>query len=221
MPRRTVRAASAAAAALWIAFGAAAQPAPAARAPVDLTARLKEVQASPAQVDAFYKSGRRVAAFCANCHGDGGNSVKPDVPNLAGQNAYYLLQQLREFSGTQRKTSEFKRRLVNAMSADEKIGMVVFYAAQEVTYKPATNPTLARRGSLLYAKACADCHDADGRGAREYSRVAGQQTEYLAQSLKGYRDGTGARINAAMAKEIKPLNDADIAAIVAYVSSMK
>lgn len=221
MPQRTFRAAGAAAAALFIALGAAAQPAPAARATVDLTARLKEVQANPGQVEAFYKSGRRVAAFCANCHGDGGNSVKPDVPNLAGQNAYYLLEQLREFGVTQRKTSEFKRRLVNAMTADEKIGMVVFYAAQEVVHKPSANPALVKRGGDLYAKACADCHDPDGRGAREYSRVAGQQTDYLTQSLKGYRDGSGMRINKEMAKEIKPLTDADIAAIVAYVSSMK
>jgi cytochrome c553 len=218
-------AASLVAVALFIAGHAGAQTAPrpstAARTPVDLAARLKEVQSSPAQTESLYKTGRGVAGFCANCHGDGGNSVKPDVPNLAGQNAYYLLQQLREFTGTERKTSEFKRRLVNAMTADEKVGMVVFYAAQPVTHKPAANAALAKRGGDLYAKACSSCHDADGRGAREYSRVAGQQPDYLTFSLKGYRDGTGARINKEMAQEIRPMSDADIAAIVAYVSSMK
>jgi cytochrome c553 len=190
-------------------------------AEVDLVARLKETEANPRQWEALYKSGKKVAAFCANCHGEGGNSVDAKTPNLAGQNPYYLLQQLKEFAGTERKTSEFKRRLVQAMKPDEKIGMVIFYAGQEVTYKPAADPVLAKKGEALYTKLCADCHNKDGRGEREYSRVAGQQTGYLTITLKGYRDGTGPRINRPMAAEIKAMTDADITAIVAYVAAMK
>jgi cytochrome c553 len=99
--------------------------------------------------------------------------------------------------------------------------MVIFYAGQEVTYKPPADPALARKGEAVYAKLCADCHNKDGRGEREYSRVAGQQTGYLTVTLKGYRDGTGPRINRPMAAEIKSMTDADVAAIVAYVASMK
>jgi cytochrome c553 len=193
----------------------------AAPAQIDLNARLKEVEGNPGRLDAMYKVGRKVAAFCANCHGDGGNSIKPDVPNLAGQNAYYLLAQLREFSSTQRKSNEFKKRLVNVMSPEEKVGMVVFYASQAVTLKPSSDAALAKRGGELYAKRCAECHEQDGRGTREYSRIAGQQPVYLTQSLKGYRDGTGPRLDREMVDKVKPLNDADIAAIVAFVSSMK
>ena len=207
-------------AAVFMAPAVIAQSA-AAGAKVDLVARLKEVEGNPRQWEAMFKAGRKVAAFCANCHGDGGNSVEASVPNLAGQNPYYLLQQVREFGATQRKSNEFKKRLVNVMTADEKIGMVVFYAGQEVTYKPAAEPALAKKGEALYLKACADCHEKDGRGAREYSRVAGQQAGYMSKTLKGYRDGTGARIHRQMADEIKPLKDADIAAIVAYVAAMK
>jgi cytochrome c553 len=201
-----------------IALPAGGQPG---AAPADLNPRLKQIQANPAQMESMFKVGRKVAAFCANCHGDGGNSVKPDVPNLAGQNPYYLLAQLREFSTTQRKSNEFKKRLVNVMSADEKIGMVVFYAAQAVTVKPASDAALAKRGGELYAKRCADCHEQDGRGTSEFSRVAGQQSIYLSQSLKGYRDGTGPRLDREMVKEVKPLSDDDIAAVVAFVSSMR
>ena len=207
-------------AAMFIALPAIGQS-PAAPAKVDLNARLKEVEANPVKVEAMYRAGKRVAAFCANCHGDGGNSIKPDVPNLAGQNAYYLLEQLREFSTTQRKSNEFKKRLVNAMSVDEKIGIVIFYAAQPVTFKPASDPALAKRGADLYAKACAECHENDGRGAREYSRIAGQQTVYLTTTLKGYRDGTGPRLDREMVSKIKPMKDPDIAALVAYVAAMK
>ena len=206
--------------AMFIAVPAFGQsPAPGAQ--VDLIARLKEVESNPRQLDAMRRIGRKVDGFCSNCHGDGGNSAKPDVPNLAGQNSYYLLAQLREFSTTQRKSNEFKKRLVNVMSADEKIGMVVFYAGQEVTVKPASNPALLAKGEELYLKRCAECHEKDGRGTKQFSRIAGQQSLYLTTSLKGYRDGTGPRLDRDMVKEVKPLNDADIAAVVTYVSAMK
>jgi cytochrome c553 len=107
------------------------------------------------------------------------------------------------------------------MSPEEKVGMVVFYASQAVTLKPSSDAALAKRGGELYAKRCAECHEQDGRGTREYSRIAGQQPVYLTQSLKGYRDGTGPRLDREMVDKVKPLNDADIAAIVAFVSSMK
>ena len=207
-------------AATFIALPASAQ-APAAGTQVDLVARLKEALDNPRQTETMLKTGKKVAAFCANCHGEGGNSVEPNTPNLAGQNPYYLLQQLREFSGEKRKTSEFKRRLVKVMSPDEKVGMAMFYAGQEVTVKPAADAALAKKGEALYAKRCGECHEKDGRGEREYSRVAGQQPGYLSVTLKGYRDGTGARINREMAAQIKPMSDADIAAVVAYCASMK
>ncbi|MCM2252254.1 MAG: c-type cytochrome [Ramlibacter sp.] len=219
MTRRMRVAMGTAAAAMLVALPVFGQTA--AAPPVDLNARLKDVEASPARMEAMFRIGKKVAGFCENCHGEGGNSAKPDVPNLAGQNAYYLLAQLREFSTTQRKSNEFKKRLVNIMSPDEKVGMVVFYANQAVAVKPAANPALARSGGELYAKRCAECHERDGRGTREYSRIAGQQTVYLTQSLKGYRDGTGARLDREMVAQVKPLTDSDIAAVVAYVSSMK
>src|SRR6185369_7835594 len=132
-------------ASMFIAFPAVGQSA-AASAPVDLSARLKQVESSPQQMEAMLRAGGKVATFCANCHGDGGNSVKPDVPNLAGQNSQYLLEQMRQFMDGRRKNSEFKQRLIKVLSADEKVGLVVFYASQPVTYKAASNPALAKKG---------------------------------------------------------------------------
>jgi cytochrome c553 len=197
----------------------AAQP----RAPAggaDLSARLKEIESSPRQLETLAKAGGKVATFCANCHGDGGNSVKPDVPNLAGQNSQYLLDQMRLFMEGRRKNSEFKQRLIKVLSADEKVGLVVFYASQPVTFKPASNPALAKKGKELYTQNCAECHEDNGWGTQKYARVAGQQSAYLLTSLKGYRDGSAARINRQMAVSIEGMTDPDIAALVSYMSSM-
>jgi cytochrome c553 len=186
----------------------------------DLTARLKEVEANPRQFDAMAKAGGKVATFCANCHGDGGNSVKSDVPNLAGQNSHYLLDQMRLFMDGRRKNSEFKQRLSKVLSAEEKVGLVVFYASQPVIYKPSGTPALARKGKELYAQNCAECHEDNGRGTQKYARVAGQQPGYLLTSLKGYRDGSAVRINRQMAVSIEGMTDAEVGALVAYLSSM-
>jgi cbb3-type cytochrome c oxidase subunit III len=186
----------------------------------DLSARLKEVESSPRQLETLAKAGGKVATFCANCHGDGGNSVKTDVPNLAGQNSHYLLEQMRLFMDGRRKNSEFKQRLIKMLSADEKVGLVVFYAGQSVASKAPGNPSLVRKGKELYTQNCAECHEDDGRGSQKYARVAGQQPGYLVASLKGYRDGSAARINRQMAVSIEGMSDPDIAALVAYLVSM-
>ena len=48
-------------------------------------------------------AGRAKARACAVCHGQLGVSVAPDTPNLAGQPASYLVQQLRAYRSGARK----------------------------------------------------------------------------------------------------------------------
>jgi cytochrome c553 len=191
-----------------------------AHAPVDLNARLMQLQSSPRQLDALYKAGSKVAAICANCHGEGGNSTKPDIPNLAGQNPSYLLEQMRQFSAGERK-NEFMEGMIKALSPDDKLGMVVFYSKQEVTHKPLANAALASRGQAYFSKICFQCHGAEGRGNEKIARIAGQQLNYLNLTLKRYRDGSHVRNNPLMAATTRPMTDADIAAVAAYVSSIE
>ena len=190
-----------------------------ATAKVDLDARFKEAQTNLKLADDLYKVGRKVAAVCANCHGEGGNSTKPSIPNLAGQNPAYLLEQLRQFVDGRRR-NEFMEGMIRAMDSDEKIGMVLFYAAQDVTHKPATNAALATKGQEYFEKTCFRCHGNGGRGNEQIARIAGQQPDYLRLTLKRYRDGAGVRANSIMTPNTKLMTDADIEAVVAYVSSM-
>jgi len=188
-------------------------------ADVDLNARLQAAQSDPKLQESLFRTGRKVAAVCANCHGEGGNSPKPDTPNLAGQNPAYLLEQLRQFADGRRR-NEFMEGMIKAMSADEKVGMVLFYAAQPVTLKPSTKPALVAKGKEYYGKTCFRCHGEDGRGGEKFARIAGQQPDYLTTTLKRYRAGQGVRTDPLMAANTKLMSDADIEAVVAYVTSM-
>ena len=209
--------------ALALFAGLASQPAAmaqAGRSKVDIDTRLQQAMADPKLADELYKVGRKVSAVCANCHGDGGNSSKPSVPNLAGQNPAYLLEQVRQFADGRRRY-EFMEGMIRAMNSDEKIGMVLFYAAQPVTPKPVADAALLAKGQEIFGKNCFRCHGDMGRGNDQIARIAGQQTDYLRSTLKRYRDGPNTRANSIMTPNTKLLTDADIESLVAYVSSMQ
>lgn len=186
---------------------------------VDLGTRLRDVERDPAQRDRLYALGRKAAAVCAYCHGEGGQSVKSDVPNLAGQNAAYLLEQTRQFADGRRK-NEFMQGMIKALKTDEKLGMVLFYASQPVQPSAPTQPALLSQGKAYFDRICFRCHGTDGRGSETVARIAGQQAEYLTKTLHRYRGGSGERINPAMAANTRLMSDADIQAVVVYVSSM-
>lgn len=191
-----------------------------ASANTDLSARLAEAQANPQLATDLLVKGRRAASVCANCHGEGGNSVKPDFPNLAGQNPSYLLEQMRQFADGRRRY-EFMEGMIKAMTSDEKVGVVLFYASQPVITSPPSNPALAAKGKEHFDKICFRCHGQDGHGNNTFARIAGQQNLYLTLTLKRYRSGQGPRNNPLMADNTRHMTDADIDAVVAYVASMK
>lgn len=188
---------------------------------VDYPARLKEVQANPKALEDAMKTGRKVAGFCANCHGEGGNSTNPDIPNLAGQNPGYLLDQVRQFAEGKRK-NEFMEGMIRALKPDETIGMVVFFGAQPVLpHKSGANAAQIAKGKDLFNKNCFRCHGENGLGSERFARIAGQQTGYLNKTIKRYRAGSVQRSDPLMTAATSMLSDADIDALVAYVSGME
>ena len=201
-------------------WAVAQSPQARASANVDLVARLQEVTDSPRLTEQSLKLGRSVAAVCANCHGEGGNSLKPDIPNLAGQNPSYLLEQIRKFSIGMRR-NEFMEGMIKALTADEKIGMVVFYSSQKVNVNTSkAAPALMAAGKKISPEICGRCHALDGRGNEKIARIAGQQVPYLMSTIKRYRSGAG-RIDPLMMANTRTLTDADVEAVANYISRME
>jgi len=187
---------------------------------IDPQARLKEAVANPALAISLSTLGRKAAAVCANCHGEGGTSVSPLVPNLAAQSPAYLLDQMEQFADGRRK-NEFMQGMIKAMKPDERAGVAMYYAAQKLALPAPVASPQVEQGKVLYSRNCFRCHGTDGAGSETFARVAGQQAGYVAQSLKRYRTGTGPRVNELMAANTKLLSDADINALAAYVASMR
>ena len=192
---------------------------PATPAATTLVEQLRDQQADPRLAEKSRVLGRRVASICASCHGEGGNSALPDVPNLAGQNPVYLLEQLRLYAEGKRK-NPFMEGTIRAMRDEEKVGIALFYATH-VVESAKLDRELAARGQAHFNKVCVECHGAGGRGEEKIARIAGQQSEYLRASLKRYRDAPNMRFNPQMSKVASKLSNADIDALSEYVRSLK
>lgn len=194
---------------------------PAEPAPATLHEKLGQISQDPATLSAAIARGQKDASVCRHCHGVGGNSALPEVPNLASQNAGYLLEQMNKFVHGQRKSSAFMEGMIKALTPDERVDIALFLAQQPVTRKPAGVSAGGVEGKKLYDKLCVNCHGASGTGTRTIPRLAGQQVKYLEDSLKRYRSSSGARIDPLMAAYTRNLKDADIRNLVAYLSALQ
>ncbi|WP_426104208.1 c-type cytochrome [Massilia sp. TSP1-1-2] len=71
---------------------------------------------------------------------------------------------------------------------------------------------------------CAACHGADFNKPIDpsYPKLAGQHAEYIEHALRAYKrgDGPNGRNNAIMMGQVKPLSNADMANIAAYLQSL-
>ncbi len=190
-------------------------------APAAMHERLDQISQDPASLAEAVQRGQKAASVCRHCHGTGGNSVMPDVPNLASQNAAYLLEQMNKFVSGQRKSSAFMEGLIKALPPEDRIDIALYLSRQPVARKPVDAGAQSAAGKQMYDKLCVSCHGANGSGSRKIPRLAGQQGEYVIDSLQRYRSGSGERIDPRMAAYTRNLNDAQIRQLAAYLASLE
>jgi cytochrome c553 len=173
------------------------------------------------------------AAACQACHGaQGEGMVAGERPRIAGQTAYYLEKQLRDFANGSRE-SAIMTPIAKTLSDADRSKVAAYFAALRVPAalpgKPPT-ATQAVRGHQLAiegteaerVQACDNCHGPEGSGV-SYSAptLAGQLAPYLATQLKSWQQGT--RRNDAgnlMQSVASRLNETDIAAVTSYYASL-
>jgi cytochrome c553 len=181
--------------------------------------RLAAMMSDPATFKAAMEKGRKISTFCANCHGDSGVSKIPEVPNLAGQNPDYVLEQTRRFGDGRRKDA-FMQGLIRILTEDEKTQLAIYYSNQGVPPNNNQPTALVDKGKALFARLCARCHQQTGHGSMTIPRLAGQHPEYVVMSVTRYRDNTGVRRDPLMSSAVAQMKDDDIKAVAAYVATL-
>jgi len=163
-------------------------------------------------------AGKAAAAACGGCHGETGVSKTPGMPSLAGLDPKYLISAITAYKTGQRKNDMMKS--FAAPLSDAAIGNIaLFYALQ----KPAKAETPAAgnpAAGKAAAAACAGCHGDQGVSASpDNPSLAGQDAEYFAAALKGYKDGT--RKHEAMKPLADALGDSAMKDLAAYYAGLQ
>lgn len=171
--------------------------------------------------------GEQLAASCAGCHGATGVAdTNPMWPSMAGQDALSTYKQLVDFKdGT--RSSPMMQGMVMALSDQDMADLSVFYASKPLP--PAkgeanATPELVSRGhGERLIPACNSCHGYKGKGnVRSYGMpvLAGQNAEYLKQTLGAYKSGARSNdVYSVMRAIAKELTDEEITDLSAYYAA--
>ncbi|MBI3480609.1 MAG: c-type cytochrome [Nitrosomonadales bacterium] len=175
-------------------------------------------------------TGKSKSELCQGCHGEVGISVDEMAPNLAGQYAYYIAKELRDFQSGAR-THEIMSPVATTINEAELIDIANFFANQKIMQgdHPGGNP----EGERIFLKgdaprkipACETCHGVNGKGKAPYIStypvIGGQNKEYLRAQLLNWRSGKRANSPGGMMNMVaKPLTNAEIEALAEYISGL-
>ena len=183
-------------------------------------------------VDGSAEAGKARALTCTACHGPEGNSSSPMWPNIAGQNAPYILAQLQAFKSGARKNPLMSSQAM-LLSDEDMANLAVYFESLPPAAQAVADVNLIARGEALYrggnvkenASACLACHGPTGRGnpAAKYPALKGQHAAYTAKQLNDYANGTRTTDGKThiMRDITARLNRDDIAALSSYVQGLK
>lgn len=174
-------------------------------------------------------NGERINRNCALCHGIYGQGAAGQLsPRLAGLPQVYLEKATKEFrenkrinplmvatSGLHQMTNQDIED-VSAYLASLDIGKDMRFNVEQ---RMPGNPM---NGQQLFKDSCTDCHGEDGLGKpkKKSPPLAGQQSEYIFQSIQMFKAKVRNHDNDPDDETFKDLQDPHLLDIIAYVATL-
>lgn len=162
------------------------------------------------------------AQICSACHGEAGVPQEKTTPIIWGQNEGYLYLNLRDFNKGSRKNEQMSA-IAADLSKDDMKALAAYFSKlkwpdlqQPSAAKDVSNKALTAIGSI----GCPSCHLDQLQGDGTTARLAGQQREYLKQTMLAFRDGSRGN-NPGMSDLMKAISPDDIDAISQYVAALQ
>jgi cytochrome c553 len=137
-------------------------------------------------------------------------SSKPEIPNLAGQDAEYFVEAMRAYRDGSR-TEQSMTKPAAGLNDNTLRDMAAFYASQMPQSPKVRKPlTMAE-----WVERCDRCHGVNGNSTDPRSpALAAQRVDYHEKVLRAYQKGE--RKSPEMAAMSPLLTDADIEMLAAY-----
>ncbi|MEZ5900620.1 MAG: cytochrome c [Hyphomicrobiaceae bacterium] len=86
---------------------------------------------APAQAAGDPAAGKKKALMCTACHGANGIATLPEAPNLAGQNATYMIKALHDFKTGERKNAQMSV-VVGTLSDQDIADLAAYFASFKI-----------------------------------------------------------------------------------------
>jgi cytochrome c553 len=163
------------------------------------------------------------AAACFACHGEKGQSETENTPSLGGQQAPYALIQLFMFREKLR-AFEPMNEIAKAFTDDDLRTFSDFIATLPKPAPPADagDPArLQRAQALIQQNRCNSCHNLDFSGKDNVPRLADQREDYLAKTMREYKDNSRHGYDGTMAEVLQPVTVEQIADLAYYLARVR
>ena len=179
----------------------------------------------PSEADAAAKL--LATEVCSTCHGPGGRSTFPAIPNLAAQPWPYLSAKMKTFRNRAGAQSAGHVDVLGLMLLDDAtdVALARYFANLSPAAPVAGDAALVAAGGKIYTQGdaekgiapCAACHGADASGFWIFPRLAGQRAEYVSRQLRLIQSRLrGSRL---MHGVIQNMNADEMKAVAAFVQS--
>jgi cytochrome c553 len=162
-------------------------------------------------------------APCTGCHGEKGLSETENIPSLGAQQpAYALIQlfmfreKLRVFDPMNQMAKSFTDDDLHSFS--DYIGTLPKPAPPADAGDPAR---IQRAQALIQQNRCNSCHNTDFSGKDNVPRIADQREDYLAKTMREYKDNSRHGYDGTMAEVLNPVTDEQIGDLAYYIARVK
>jgi cytochrome c553 len=163
------------------------------------------------------------AAPCLACHGERGQSETENIPSLGGQQAPYALIQLFMFREKLR-VFEPMNEMAKAFTDDDLRTFSDFIATlpKPAPAADAGDPARMQRAeALIQQNRCNSCHTTDFSGRDNIPRIADQREDYLAKTLREYKDNSRHGYDGTMAEVLQPVTVEQIADLAYFLARLR
>ena len=167
---------------------------------------------------------------CGVCHGPDGNSKNPMFPRLAGQRAWYLVQQLQAFQDESRGDPyaiAYMWGMARKLHAPTIEALAQYFSRQKTGPGKRYDQARLARGREIFehgvpsqgVPACAVCHGPHALGSNTFPRLAGQHAEYILKQLASFQSNM--RNIAIMHGVAQNLPKPQMEAVADYLASLR
>jgi len=154
--------------------------------------------------------------MCGQCHGPNGTPVRPNIPIIWGQQQDFLVKQIHDFESGER-ANELMIWAAKTLHEPERGPAAAFFAKK--TWPTRTGTAAAAAPTRPNGMAvCEACHQLGFAGGLLVPRLAGQNYDYLVESMRSFAEGQ--RTNLDMVNMMKALTPAQREAMARYLSAL-